>query len=88
MNIEILKLEDSTVSKQDILSWPIWTCEISEFNWEYGERESCYLLDGEVRVSSEFETVTFGAGDFVVFPKNLKCRWKVITPVRKHYTFG
>jgi uncharacterized cupin superfamily protein len=23
----------------------------------------------------------------VVFPKGLKCRWKVAKPVRKHYSF-
>ena len=71
-----------------VLSWPIWTCEISEFDWEYDDKESCYLLEGEVVVSTSLETVKFSSGDFVVFPKGLKCRWKVIKPVRKHYTFG
>ena len=88
MNIEIRKINDKEIENMGILSWPIWTCEISEFDWEYNDRESCYLLEGEVEVHSEFETVIFCAGDFVVFPKGLKCRWKVIKPVRKHYTFG
>ena len=88
MKIEICKIEDKDISQQDVLSWPVWSCEISEFDWQYDEMESCYLLEGEVEVSSSFETVTFCAGDFVVFPKGLKCRWKVKAPVRKHYTFG
>ena len=76
------------ISKHEILSWPIWSCDVSEFDWEYSERESCLLLEGEVEVVSDFETVKFGSGDFVVFPKGLKCRWRVIKPVRKHYNFS
>ena len=88
MNIKITNLKDKEIEERGIFSWPIWTCEISEFDWEYGDSESCYLLDGKVEVQSEFETVQFSAGDFVVFPKGLKCRWRVTSPVRKHYSFG
>ena len=86
-NIEITKLPEQEIIKKDILSWPIWSCEISEFDWEYSEQESCLLLEGEVEVKTDRETVTFSAGDFVVFPRGLKCRWKVARPVRKHYKF-
>jgi len=88
MNIKITNLKDKEIKDRGIYSWPIWSCEISEFDWEYGDSESCYLLDGKVEVQSEFETVQFSAGDFVVFPKGLKCRWRVTSPVRKHYSFG
>ena len=88
MNIEIKILTEREIMRQEIKSWPIWSCGISEFDWEYSEQESCLLLDGEVEVKSEFETVRFSAGDFVVFPKGLKCYWKVISPVKKHYTFN
>ena len=88
MNIEIRKINDKEIENMGILSWPIWTCEISEFDWEYKDAESCYLLDGEVEVQSEFEKVQFSRGDFVIFPRGLKCRWKVTKPVRKHYSFG
>ena len=30
----------------------------------------------------------FGAGDWVVFPKGLACRWHVLNPVKKYYKFG
>lgn len=76
------------IKSQNILEWPIWTCEISEFDWEYDDRESCLILEGEVEVTTADEVVKFGVGDFMVFPKGLKCRWKVIKPVRKHYNFG
>ena len=88
MNIEISKVSENEISKKGVFSWPIWSCEISEFDWEYDQQESCLLLEGEVEVKSDFETVKFGGGDFVVFPKGLKCTWKVIKPVRKHYSFN
>ena len=88
MKIEIIKLSGSKITEKNILQWPIWTCEVSEFEWEYSDEEACLLLEGEVEVSSEFETVRFSAGDYVVFPKGLKCRWKVAKPVRKHYSFN
>ena len=88
MKIEIIKLSESKITEKNILQWPIWTCEVSEFDWEYSEGETCLLLEGEVEVTSEFETVRFSAGDYVVFPKGLKCRWKVMQPVRKHYSFN
>ena len=88
MKIEIIKLSESKITEKNILQWPIWTCEVSEFNWEYSDEEACLLLEGEVEVSSEFETVRFSPGDYVVFPKGLKCHWKVMRPVRKHYSFN
>ena len=88
MKIEISTISENEISKKGVFAWPIWSCEISEFDWEYSERESCLLLEGEVEVKSEFETVRFSAGDFVVFPKGLKCHWKVSIPVKKHYTFN
>ena len=88
MNIKIDKLSDEDINNMGVLSWPIWTCDISEFDWEYDEQESCLLLEGEVEVKTAFEIVNFSAGDFVVFPRGLKCRWRVIKPVRKHYTFN
>ena len=86
--ISITKKTDSELDTLGVRSWPIWTCEVSEFPWEYAEKETCLLLEGDVEVNTEEETVRFGVGDFVVFPKGLKCTWKVMTPVRKHYNFG
>ena len=86
--ISITKKTDSELGTLGVRSWPIWTCEVSEFPWEYAEKETCFLLGGDVEVSTEEETVRFGTGDFVVFPKGLKCIWRVMEPVRKHYNFG
>ena len=86
--ISITKKTDSELDTLRVCTWPIWTCGISEFPWEYVEKETCLLLEGDVEVKTEEETVRFGVGDFVVFPKGLKCIWKVMKPVRKHYNFG
>ena len=86
--ISITKKTDSELDILGVSSWPIWTCEVSEFPWEYAEKETCFLLAGDVEVSTEEETFRFGTGDFVVFPKGLKCTWRVMEPVRKHYNFG
>ena len=88
MNITISQLTDKQIEEQGVLSWPIWSCDVSEFDWEYDEKESCLLLEGEVKLESELGNVQFGAGDFVVFHKGLKCRWKVTKAVRKHYSFS
>jgi len=71
--------------------WPIWTCEASEFDWEYDEKETCLILAGQVTVRDRREggnQVSFGPGDLVVFPVGLKCVWQITEPVRKHYNFG
>ena len=88
MKIKIEKLPNEKITDLGIKAWPIWTCGISEFDWEFDAEESCLLLEGEVEVSSVFVSVRFSACDYVVFPKGLKCRWKVTKPVRKHYSFS
>ena len=71
-----------------VRTWPVWTCGVSEFPWSYDSRETCYLLEGDVTVTPNGGTpVTFGAGDLVIFPAGMSCRWQVCKPVRKHYSF-
>ena len=69
--------------------WPTWTKEVSEFPWEYDEKETCLILEGDVTVTNETgEKFSLGPGDWVVFPQGMKCTWKVNRPIRKHYNFG
>jgi len=80
---------ESRIAGLGARSWPIWTKEVSEFPWEYDEQEICLFLEGEVLVTADDgEQAHFGKGDLVTFPVGLKCTWKVIQPVRKHYRFG
>jgi uncharacterized protein len=87
--IHVEKPTEEKLRSLDALSWPIWKKEISEFQWEYDEDETCYLLEGDVTVTPEKgNPVNIGKGDLVVFKKGLKCTWKIKSPVKKHYRFG
>jgi len=85
MSITVRKATET--DKAEILSKPIWECEASEFDWHYDSEEHCLLIEGDVTVTYDGGSVTFGAGDYVVFPKGLSCVWKVAKAVRKHYIF-
>lgn len=88
MGITVRKLSDDEFHSLQIVSWPIWRKEVSEFEWYYDSTESCLILEGDVIVTdTDGVSVHFGAGDFVVFPKGLACTWKIIKPVKKHYMF-
>lgn len=80
---------EEELKKLNVKDWPIWTKEISEFPWRYDTAETCYFIEGEVIVKTENgKEVKLKKGDLVTFPKGLSCVWKVIKPVKKHYSFG
>lgn len=78
---------DKSKNIDDYSSWPVWSCEVSAFDWEYGEEEHCLVIEGEVTVNGPENTVQIVPGDYVIFPKGLKCSWDVHKPIRKYYTF-
>lgn len=87
--IKVEKPDRDKLEKMGVLKWPIWTKEVSRFDWHYDEQERCYFLEGKVTVETkDGKKVSFGAGDFVTFPNGLDCTWDIKTPVRKHYNFG
>ena len=86
--MEIIVRKPSEAEKNAMKSNPTWCCGVSEFNWHYDSVETSLIIEGEVEVSYSGKSVKFGAGDFVVFPQGLSCVWKVIKPVKKHYSFG
>ena len=88
MKIEIKKSKKEDMEKEGVTSWPIWEKEVSRFDWHYDSVEECYLLEGKVVVETEDgESVEFGKGDFVTFPKGLSCIWDIKESVKKHYNF-
>ncbi|MEW6011916.1 MAG: cupin domain-containing protein [Elusimicrobiales bacterium] len=87
MEVEIKKLSPKEIEELKIKTWPIWTKEKSEFDWYYDSKEMCYFLEGEVVVETENKNYEIKKGDFVVFPKGLKCKWIVKQNVKKHYKF-
>ena len=87
--ITVKYLSEKEILEKEVRGWPTWSCEVSEFPWEYIERESCYILEGQVDITTEDgEIVSIGPGDFVIFPRGLKCEWKVRQSVLKHFSFG
>lgn len=86
--VKVEKLSPDELKKRGVTSWPIWTKEVSRFDWSYDEQEQCYFLEGDVTVETPDGSVSFGKGDFVTFPVGLTCVWNVKQPVRKHYKFG
>ena len=85
MQINVRKPTEA--EKAAMLTKPTWGCEVSEFDWHYDSEETCLLVAGEVTVSYDGGSISFGAGDYVTFPKGLSCVWKVTKAVKKHYIF-
>ena len=88
LKVIIEKPTEQKLMDLGVRSWPIWTKEASTFDWQYDEQEICLFLEGDVTVKTPFETVSFGKGDLVTFPKGLSCTWHIKKAVRKHYQFG
>lgn len=86
---EIKKRKPSKEEIEKVLKeWSPWECDVSTFDWEYFDKETCYIIEGEVTVKTDSGEATVGTGDIVVFPKGLKCVWDVKKPIRKVYKFG
>ena len=86
--ILVQRPDQKTLQALKVSTWPIWTKESSTFDWHYDDRETCYVLEGQVVVKTAEGDVTIGKGDLVTFPKGLDCTWHVTQAVRKHYRFG
>jgi len=85
--IKVSKASDE--QKEAAQAWPVWEKEVSEFPWEYAQKEEFYVIEGKASVTPDSgEAVSFEAGDYVVMAQGLKCTWKVIEPIKKQYRFG
>ncbi len=77
------------LAELDVSSWPVWEKGVSEFDWVYDEEETFYVLEGRVEVTLDDGTrIEIEPGDLVTFAKGVRCRWKVLEPIRKHYRLG
>jgi uncharacterized protein len=86
MNIEVRK--PTAAETKAASSWGDWSKEPSTFPMIYDQTETCYILAGRATVKSADQTVTFGAGDWVVFPKGLDCTWEIQKTIKKKYQFS
>lgn len=87
MKIEVRKpTEEEKGMAQD---WPLWKKDVSEFEWSYDGKETCFIIRGRAEVEGDDgDRVVFGAGDWVVFPAGLKCTWRIMEDLEKRYRFG
>ena len=85
--IRVERFTEEEFKKRGIASWGVWEKEPSEFEWEYTSEEHCYIIEGNVTVSTVDGDIEIGQGDYVVFPVGLKCRWNVKEAVKKYYDF-
>ncbi len=79
--------DEKRLSQLGVRSWPIWTKEVSRFDWHYDSNETCYFLEGHVVVKTDKGETRVGKGDLVIFPQGLTCVWDVREPIKKHYFF-
>jgi len=80
-------LSGDEIAEVGIKKWPIWTKEVSRFDWFYESAEQCLFLEGEVTIETKTGNIRIGEGDFVSFPAGLHCTWNITKPVKKHYHF-
>jgi len=85
--MEIIVRKPTEKEAAEMSGKPTWSCGVSEFDWYYDSEEHALLIAGEVTVKYGGKEVSFGAGDYVVFPRGLACVWQVKKPVRKYYEF-
>ena len=90
--VSVSRPDEAELERLGVRDWGVWTSEVATFPWRYDEAETCFLLEGRVRVEGRGEdegvSAEFGSGDLVTFPRGLECTWIVSEPVRKHFRFG
>lgn len=83
--MSIIIRKPSVQEEQEMRQCPTWSCEVSEFEWDFEEEEVCLILEGQAIVTYEGKNYAFGEGDYVIFPKGMTCHWRVTSPIKKHY---
>ncbi len=78
---------EALLKKLGVAYWPTWEKEVSVFPWEFVTTETALILEGECEMTPAdgSPSVTFKAGDLVVFPLGFKGTWEVKKPLKKHF---
>ena len=71
MKIRIEKVDRGDLEQQGVFSWPVWECAPSVFDWHYDQKESCFILEGEITVKTPHEEVILGLETMLLFQKAL-----------------
>ena len=75
LNITVEKPSAVKLAALGVVSWPIWSKEVSTFPWRYQSQEIDNILEGDVILTPKAggNPVNFGVGDLVTFPAGLSC---------------
>ncbi len=89
-SLQIIVRKPTQVEQKEAERWGTWEKEPSTFDWNYDEQETCLILEGSASVVSKDgkQSVSFGHGDWVVFPVGLKCVWTIQLKLKKRYKFS
>lgn len=82
------KMTIEEVKELGIDNWSQWECEPKTFDWNYNEKETAYVFEGDVIVTAEGESTHITDGMLVTFPKGMSCVWEVRKTIKKVYTFN
>ena len=44
---DVVVRKPSAEEVENCKGWPIWSCEVSEFDWEYDQKETCLIIEGD-----------------------------------------
>lgn len=86
--MKIIVRRPTEQESEEAHSWPIWEKSPSEFPWQYDEKETCLIIEGSAEVKTDEGSITFQEGDYVIFPKGLRCDWHIKEKIKKYYKFG
>lgn len=88
MSIKVERqVSEARTDELNVDDWSTWTKEESEFDWSYSDKETCYVLEGEVTVKTDDGEVTIRSGDVAQFEQGLSCVWNVTSDLKKVFTF-
>ena len=85
--MEIIVRKPTQAERKHMLTQPTWQCGVSKFDWHYDSTETCMLTAGQVTLTHDGGSISFGEGDYVTLPRGLSCVWDVTVSVKKHYIF-
>ena len=78
---------EALLKEMGVVYWPTWEKEVSVFPWEFVTTEKALILEGECEMTPADggPSITFKAGDLVVYPLGFKGTWEVKKALKKCY---
>ena len=85
--MEVLVRKATEEEIVEMMTYPVITREVSEFECNYDNEETCLIVEGEVDILYGSKSITLTPGDFVVFPNGLSCVKRIKKTIKKHSKF-